>query len=75
MNTSSQTATESADFDKYSAEITLSSTAPVCFDVVLKNDIDIEGNETFLVVMSSANSRVKFPRSFTIVHITDDGKF
>jgi hypothetical protein len=65
----------SNDFEPVtSLQLTLISTLPVCFNVTIKQDLLVEGNETFSVQLSTSNPRVDIPDRTSLVHIVDDGK-
>ncbi|XP_028399458.1 uncharacterized protein LOC114522881 [Dendronephthya gigantea] len=60
------------DFVPVAQQLTLTSTAAVCLNVTLKQDLLIEGNETFSVQLTTANPRVQIPKRVAFVHIVDD---
>ena len=56
-------------------QLTLTSTIPVCFNVTILQDITVEGNETFSVVLATLNPRVQIPDRTSLVVIVDDGNY
>ena len=74
VNTFVDSAT-SNDFEPVtSLQLTLISTLPVCFNVTIKQDLLVEGNETFSVQLTTSNPRVDIPDRSSLVIIVDDGK-